>query len=89
MPWTSNTVTNEARARVRDALTELHVYVHVLDAELQRVEHRVATLSRSDAQTGEIDELRWRRGVLAAQLELLGRMIVALRAAADPAGRLF
>ncbi|MGZ4184061.1 MAG: hypothetical protein ACXVVQ_02605 [Solirubrobacteraceae bacterium] len=65
------------------------MYVHILDAELQRVEDRVVMLSGLDEQPAELDELRFRRGVLAAQLELLGRMIVALRAVADPAGQLF
>lgn len=89
MPSASDIATTEARPRVRDALTELHAYVLVLDGELGRVEHRVATLPRSGAEAIEVDDLRRRRTELAAQLELLARMIVALRAAADPAGQLF
>ena len=88
MPCASDIAAIEARGRVRDALTELHAYVHALYAELQRVEHRVATLPGSRGQTNEGDELRRRRTVLAAQLELLDRMILALRAAADPTGQL-
>lgn len=88
MPWAANPETTEAPAPVRDALTELHAYALVLDGELQRVEHHVAALHRSDDRADELDELLRRRAVLAAQLELLGRMIVALRASVDPAGRL-
>lgn len=84
----SDIAATEAQARVRDALTELHAYVLLLDGELQRVERRVATLSGPCGQTVEFDELRRRRTVIAAQLSLLGRTIVALRAAADPADRL-
>ena len=37
-------------------------------------------------QAGELRVLRVRRGELAAQLELLSRVIIAVRAAADPSG---
>ena len=89
MSCTFDMATKETQARIPDALTELHMYVHILAAELQRVEDRIVTLSGRDEQTGELDELRCRRGVLAAQLDLLDRMIVGLRALADPSGQLF
>ena len=72
--------------RVCDALTELHAYVLILDAELERTEARLAELGPADPQAGELRRLRMRRTELAAQLELLSRVIIALRAAADPSG---
>lgn len=88
MPCASDRAATEVPTRVRDALTELHAYVLILDGELQRVERHVATLAGASERTSELEELRRRRTVLAAQLDLLSRTIVALRAAADPAGRL-
>jgi hypothetical protein len=72
------------RDRIRDALTELYAYTLVLDGELQRTETLVGDLNRprSDAEA-----LRRRRSDIAVQLELLRRTILALRTAADPAGR--
>ncbi len=72
--------------RVCDALTELHAYVLILDGELLRTEARLAELSPTGAQAGELRTLRRRHTEIAAQLELLSRVIIALRATADPSG---
>jgi hypothetical protein len=72
--------------RVRDALTELHAYVLILDGELERTEARLVELRSFGSRTAELRALRRRRSDIAAQLELLGRVIIALRAAADPTG---
>jgi hypothetical protein len=78
---------NGRGARIRDALTELHAYTLVLDAELRRTEDRLAELDRLGERACELSKLRGRRGELAAQLDLLDWTIGALRAATDPAGR--
>jgi hypothetical protein len=72
--------------RVRDALTELHAYVLILDGELERTEARLAELGPAGVQTSELRALQQRRTDIAAQLELLSRVIVALRGTADPTG---
>ena len=72
--------------RVCDALTELHAYVLILQGELERTEARLAELGPVGPQAGELHVLRKRRTEIAAQLELLSRVIIALRAAADPSG---
>jgi hypothetical protein len=78
---------NGGQARIRDALTELHAYALVLDAELQKTEGRLAELDRGGEQTRELPELRRRRAELTEQLDLLGKTIGELRSATDPAGR--
>jgi hypothetical protein len=75
------------RARIRDALTELHAYVLVVDAELTKTESRLVELDRSGEQTHELPELRRRRTELTQQLDLLDKTISELRSATDPAGR--
>ncbi len=72
--------------RVRDALTELHTYVLILDVELERTETRLAELDSTKSPAGELRALRQRRSEIAAQLEVLSRVIISLRAAADPTG---
>lgn len=88
MPLVSKTATTDVPATVRDALTELHAYALILEGERQRVERHLARLGGSSEQAGELDGLLRRRAEVAAQLDLLGSMILALRQAADPAGRL-
>lgn len=75
------------RAGVRDALTELHAYRLILDGELERLETRVAELARSGEQVDDGGELARRCTEIRAQLELLSRMITALRTVRDPAGQ--
>jgi hypothetical protein len=77
----------DGQARIRDALTELHTYALVLDAELQKTESRLVELDRSGEHTRELPELRRRRTELIEQLDLLDRTISELRSAMDPAGR--
>jgi hypothetical protein len=78
-------------ARIRDALTELHAYALVLDAELHRTEDRLAEFDlaggRSYGPRNERSKLRRRRTELAAQLDLLDWTISTLRSATDPEGR--
>jgi hypothetical protein len=71
---------------VRDALTELHAYVLILNGELERTEARIAELGRTGASARDLGLLRARRTEIAAQLELLSRVIIALRAVVDPGG---
>jgi hypothetical protein len=73
--------------RIRDALTELHAYALVLDAELHRTEDRLAKLDHDGCQSSELNDLRRRRTELAGQLDLLDWTISAVRSATDPAGR--
>ncbi len=80
--WTSG-----GDARIRDAVTELHAYALVLDAERHRTENDLAELGRSGAQSHKLRELRRRRADIAAQPDLLETTIRALRTAADPAER--
>lgn len=77
----------DGRAGVRDALTELHAYRLVLDGELERLETRIAGLDRSGEKSDDVGELARRCTEIRAQLELLSRMITALRAGRDPAGQ--
>ena len=86
VPPTAHRLAIDGWDRVCDALTELHVYVLVLDAEMERTEARLVELGPAGPQAGELRVLRVRRGELAAQLELLSRVIIAVRAAADPSG---
>ena len=58
----------------------------VLDAELERTETRLAEPGPAGPQADELSALRRRRAEVAAQLELLSRVIIALRATADPTG---
>ena len=83
----SETWADGGQARVRDALTELHTYALVLDAELQKTESRIVELDRNREQTRELPELHRRRTELTEQLDLLHRTISELRSAMDPAGR--
>jgi len=69
---------------MRDALTELHTYALVLGGELERVDRQIALF---DAEAHDVRELQHRRAEIADQLELLSKTVIALRAAADPAGR--
>jgi hypothetical protein len=84
---TANTPAIDGWDRVRDALTELHAYVLILDGELERTETQLTHLGPAEPQAGELWALRRRRTDIAVQLELLSRVIVALRAATDPTGR--
>jgi len=84
MPATSYPLWSERGERICDALTELHTYALVLGGELERVDQQIERFGR---QTHEASELRRRRDEIGEQLELLNRTVVALRAAADPAGR--
>jgi hypothetical protein len=84
MPTTRHTLSTEPDARIRDALTELHTYALVLGGELERVDQQIA---RFDAQPHDVRELRRRRAEIADQLQLLSKTVIALRVAADPAGR--
>jgi hypothetical protein len=72
---------------MRDALTELHAYVLVLDGERQRIEDQLAELHCRRAPVHKLRTLRRRRGEIAAQLALLDRTIRALRMTADPTAR--
>lgn len=58
----------------------------ILDVELERTETRLAELDSTESQAGELRALRQRRTEIAAQLEVLSRVIISLRAAADPTG---
>lgn len=82
-----DTWSTDRGARIRDALTELHAYALVLDGELERTDRRIAKLECANCHSGECRELGRRRAEITTQLELLGSTIIALRAAADPAGR--
>lgn len=75
------------RTGIRDALTELHAYALVLGGEAERLDNRLAEVDRKGRQSCVTGELQRRRADIAAQLELLDTVIVALRAAADPGGR--
>jgi hypothetical protein len=77
----------DGRAGVQDALTELHAYRLILDGELERLETRIAELARSDEKPDEVGGLAQRCTEIRAELELLSRMITALRTARDPAGQ--
>jgi hypothetical protein len=79
-----STVPKDQLARTRDALTELHVYALVLDGERELIENRITELERSG---GQAVKLRRRHTDITAQLELLRRTIIGLRAVADPSGR--
>lgn len=77
----------DGRAGVRDALTELHAYRLILDGELERRETRIAELARSSKKADDVGELARRCTEIRAELELLSRMITALRTVRDPAGQ--
>lgn len=85
-PASHNAGTN-GRAGVRDALTELHAYRLVLDGELERLETRIAELARSGEKPDDVGELARRCTEIRAELDLLSRMITALRTGQDPAGQ--
>jgi hypothetical protein len=87
IPVTPETSPSEPHLRIRDALTELHAYALVLGGERERIDTRLAELDRTGRQSRNIGVLRRRRADIAAQLELLNTVIIALRAAADPGGR--
>ncbi|HJS97148.1 MAG TPA: hypothetical protein VJ741_22965 [Solirubrobacteraceae bacterium] len=65
----------------------MHAYRLVLDGELERLETRIAGLDRSGEKSDDVGELARRCTEIRAQLELLSRMITALRAGRDPAGQ--
>lgn len=73
--------------RICDALTELHTYVLVLGADLQRIEARSRELHDAGEAFDELGELRRHVAEIGAQREFLERLIDALRDSADPARR--
>jgi hypothetical protein len=87
MPPTADRSAIDGWNRVCDALTELHAYVMILHGDLERTEARLAELGPAGPPAGELPVLRRRRTEIAAQLELLSRVIIALRATADPSGK--
>jgi hypothetical protein len=74
--------------RMHDALTDLHAYVLVLDAEWQRLGDRVDELAQSDVPSPDRVDLERRRAEITEELDALRSTIAALRARADPAGDL-
>jgi hypothetical protein len=70
--------------RMHDALTDLHMYVLVLDAERQRLGDRVTELTKLVSQEGAV--LDRRRRDISEELDAVRATLIALRAHADPAG---
>lgn len=68
------------------ALTDLHAYVLVLDAEWRRLGERAEQLEQSDAVATERAELERRRTEITEELDALRATIAALRQQADPEG---
>lgn len=74
--------------RMHDALTDLHAYVLVLDAEWQRLGERVDELAQSGLPSPDRLDFERRRAEITEELAALRSTIAALRAHADPAGDL-
>jgi hypothetical protein len=72
--------------RMHDALTDLHTYALVLDAEWRRMGEQAAGLR--SINSADVTEIEVRRAQVAEELEVLRATIAALRAKADPLGRL-
>ena len=72
--------------RMHTALTDLHAYALVLDAEWRRMGDQAAGLRSIDSS--EVAEIEERRAQIAEELDVLRATIAALRTKADPLGRL-
>lgn len=87
MRSTSEASSIDPDGRVRDALTELHTYALILDAERRQIEDRIAEPDDDRAHVTKLRELRGRQAEIDAQLTLLDRAIRAVRATSDPTAR--
>jgi hypothetical protein len=74
---------------MHDALTDLHAYVLILDAEWQQLGERVAEPAQSSQPSLERAERARRLAEMTEELQALRATTVALRAVADPTGNLF
>jgi hypothetical protein len=72
--------------RIHDALSDLHAYVLVLDADWRRVAARLELSRGTDATAPERAQLQRRHDELAEELDALRGTIAKLRAYADPDG---
>jgi hypothetical protein len=75
--------TNEIEPRLHDALTDLHAYVLVLDAEFQRLHE-----ASREAGGAEADAVERRCNEVGEELDALRGAIAALRTKIDPDARL-
>jgi hypothetical protein len=73
---------------MHDALTDLHAYVLLLDAEWQKLGERIEELTLSNSTSTECFELAQARLDMAEELAALRKTIALLRADADAAGSL-
>ena len=69
------------------ALTDLHAFALVLDAERQRLGKRIDVLAKSGGPSPERSVLERQRIEIGEELEALRAAIAKLRAEADPEGR--
>jgi hypothetical protein len=72
--------------RIHTALTDLHAYVLLLDAEWRQLGERIEELARADSRSTESFELAARRAAMAEELEALREAVTTLREQADAAG---
>ncbi len=72
--------------RIHNALTDLHAYVLLLEAERRQLGQRIEELASSDSGSAEGFELTQRRAAMAEELEALRGAVATLREQADAAG---
>jgi hypothetical protein len=71
---------------LHEALTDLHLYVLVVDAERQRIAQRLESLGGSSSDDGTRAELERQHAAIVEELDALRSMLIALRLRVDPAG---
>jgi hypothetical protein len=69
---------------MHDALTDLHAYALILEADWQRLAEPAPQHARSGGAPVESVELAQRRAEMTEELQALRATTVALREAADP-----
>jgi hypothetical protein len=74
-------------ARMCATLTDLHAYMHALDAEADRLSERIRHLGETTGSGEELVRLDAERSAIGAEAGLLRFAIDALRRLADPGGR--